>query len=161
MVLAQSTLLTTEALKALINYGVLGIIAVIFLSPIAWLLWQAARGIKVHGEETGKKFKEACMAVINTQPQMLESIEKNTIATLQLGEVIAKANNAATALVNGNGISEAHPFSSLRLEECLLHFCGLIDSRAQMEMDTEVRANLLMYSGKMRRVLERKLNNER
>lgn len=154
-------LLTEEALKALVNYGVLGIIAVIFLSPIAWLLWVAARGIKAHGEGLATQFRETCSSVLDAQPKLVNGLENITRTNRELAELIASADGKTKKVLDSLSPHPDHMFSSTRIEECLLHLCGLMDALVSKELDSEVRANVLMYSGKMRKVLEHKINNAR
>lgn len=148
----------TEALKALINYGVLGIIAAIFLSPIVWLLWVAARGIKAHGEGLATQFKATCSSVLEAQPKLVQGLNEITRTNKELADVIAQAEGKTQSVLNSLVPTPEHVFSSSRLEECMLHLCGLMDTLVSRESDSEIKATVLMYSGKMRQVLERKLN---
>lgn len=155
----METLLTTEALKSLVNYGVLGILAVIFLSPVTWLLWRIARKLDKKADVAIEKFEGACDSVLSNQPKLVVGLGEITRTNKELADIIVGAETNTQSILKTLVPTPDHPFSSLRLEECLLHLCGIIDSLGSKETDSEVRATVLMYAGKMRQVLERKLNS--
>lgn len=155
----------TEMMKAVINYGVLGVIFVCIFSPLVALIWSAVRGIRKHAEGTVVKFKAACDAVTETQPQMLSSLDstagavrENTEIASKTVEMILEGRKTTQGMLATLQPTDEHPFSTLRAERLLWLGVEALRIYIDKEEDNELRDKLTELADKMQAEVSKKLH---
>lgn len=140
-----------NGVKSLIDYGTLGIVLAVFLSPVAYIFWQLGRQFVTYTPTIFIRIIAFLDNAIATQGATAQAVKENTIATAQIA-----------VLVNGNTkqLTDIHAASEIE-ETALLALRSWEIAFVEREPDAVVKSQLRSLSEQMADILQRKLTGVR
>jgi hypothetical protein len=161
--------LVRDGWKYALNLGLSGIIFFLVVAFIVLILWFMLKGARHYVPMFLDQGLAAFTQVAETQPLIIESQSETLKAIKQLTDLHAKGSETTASIAtilqqtaDPYGFKyKDHVFSSTRLEEFLIALLELLGTAAKDEDDEAIKKTIVFNAERLKRILERKIENHR